>query len=366
MFGKPKKIMTLDELPTWSVAGPKSLKSHPVPEDIKDKVKFQPNQEINSKVSFWMHGDSASLAADAIVNAANEGLWAGGGICGVIHRAAGPQLQEACLKVAPCETGKAALTEGFKLPAKYVIHAVGPVGEKPELLKGAYESTLNYVDGEKIRSVGLCCISTGIFGYPIVKATHIALETVRTWLENEENRNKADRIIFVVFEQRDVKVYYKLAHEYFPLTEEEIATCPPDAEEESQDEDSKEETKAKNLAKSENEKSDKKEKKSQKRQEKDAKKAMKVEEKAEKKQKKAEEKADKKEKKKKEKEEKAARKGKKVKGSSSSSSSSSDSDSDNSADKELKETKKLYKEEKEEEKQEEKKEEEKKEEKKEE
>lgn len=335
-----KKIMTLDELPTWSVAGPKSLKAHPVPEDIKDKLKFQPNHEINTKVSFWMRGDSASLAADAIVNAANEGLYAGGGICGVIHHAAGPELQEACKKVSPCPTGKAALTEGFKLPAKYVIHAVGPVGEKPELLKGAYESTLNYVDGEKIRSVGLCCISTGIFGYPIRPATHIALETVRTWLENEENRNKTDRIIFVVFESRDVKVYYQLAHEYFPLTNEEIEANPPDEADDELEEKKAERIEEKESEKEKGRKDDKKERKAMKKQEK--------------KERKEEKKAKKEEKKQKKKEEKAAKKEGKVNNSSSSSSSSSsdsdsESDSDNSADREMKETKRLYQQEKEEE-----------------
>ncbi|OHS94453.1 O-acetyl-ADP-ribose deacetylase MACROD1 [Tritrichomonas foetus] len=228
--GKPRKVMTLDELPTWSVAGPDSLADHPIPAGTKPK--FEPNAIINSKVSFWMRGDSSSLAADAIVNAANSGLHPGGGICGVIHSAAGPELATACEKVSPCPTGGAALTPGFKLPAKYVIHAVGPIGEKPDKLESAYKSTLNYIDGEKIRSVGLCCISTGIYGYPITPATHVALNTVRQWLEDKTNQEHTDRVIFVVFEPRDVNVYYNLVHTYFPLSKEELEKSSAEPEEE--------------------------------------------------------------------------------------------------------------------------------------
>lgn len=210
-----REIKTLQTLPTWAKEGPKIYSEHPMPADCQPK--FKPNQEINSKVSFWMRGDSASLKCDAIVNAANSALAPGGGICGVIHGAAGPELAEECYQIGGCPTGKAVVTKGYHLPAKHVIHAVGPIGENPAALESVYNETLNKIDGTEIRSVGLCCISTGIYGYPIRPATHIALRVTREWLEKPENAKKCDRIIFVVFEPRDVKVYYELVHTYFPL-----------------------------------------------------------------------------------------------------------------------------------------------------
>jgi O-acetyl-ADP-ribose deacetylase (regulator of RNase III) len=173
-----------------------------------------------------MGGDSARLAADAIVNAANEWLAPGGGICGVIHAAAGPQLAEECRAVGVTATGMAALTKGYDLPAKFVIHAVGPTSQDPAALRSAYVETLRYIDGRELRSVGLCCVSTGIFGYPIRPATHIALETVREFLDSEENREKTDRIVFVVFERRDQDVYYEIIPEYFPIAAPEAAEAP--------------------------------------------------------------------------------------------------------------------------------------------
>jgi hypothetical protein len=126
-------------------------------------------------------------------------------------------LAEACAEIGHTPTGEAAITPGFNLPAKYVIHAVGPVGEHPEELKSAYNYTLNYIDGKEIKSIGFCCISTGIYGFPIRPATHIALETVRRFLEDPTNFDHTERIIFVVFEHRDVEVYYELAPKYFPV-----------------------------------------------------------------------------------------------------------------------------------------------------
>ena len=246
-------IMKLDDLETWSEAGPKSLEDHPIPENIKVRYGF--NDEINSKISIWAGGDSTNLAIDAIVNAANEMLRPGGGICGAIHRAAGPKLYAECkIKLKEndkyIEPGNAVLTKGYELPAKYVIHTVGPRGKKPKLLKNAYNSTLNFIDGEEVRSVGLCGISTGIFGFPILPATRIALHTVREWLENEENREKTDRIVFVVFLPKDVKIYFNLLHEYFPLTEQPIYTgddTEEDEEEESSEDDDIEDKKPKKV-----------------------------------------------------------------------------------------------------------------------
>jgi len=128
--------------------------------------------------------DITTLEVDAIVNAANSGLALGGGVCGAIHRAAGPELARACAQVGPCPTGEARLTPGFQLPARFVIHAVGPVwrggqaGES-ELLASAYRRSLQLAGKEKLRSIAFPAISTGIYGYPLREATHVAVAAVR-------------------------------------------------------------------------------------------------------------------------------------------------------------------------------------------
>ena len=124
---------------------------------------------------------------DAIVNAANEMLNPGGGVCGAIHRAAGPELARACADLAPCPTGDARLTPGFGLPARFVIHAVGPVWQgggagEPDLLARAYRSALRLAEEHRLRSVAFPAISTGIYGYPIGPATGIAVAEAQRFL----------------------------------------------------------------------------------------------------------------------------------------------------------------------------------------
>ena len=131
--------------------------------------------------------DITSLARDAIVNAANESLAPGGGVCGAIHRVAGPELASACAALGHCPTGEARLTPGFGLPARYVIHAVGPVWRgggagEPELLAAAYRSAMELADTHGLRSLAFPAISTGIYGYPLAPATVIAVRTVRAAL----------------------------------------------------------------------------------------------------------------------------------------------------------------------------------------
>lgn len=207
----------LEDIPSWTDYAPSIYEGKRLPK--KEDLLFPPNDAINKLISYIPRGDSTILAVDAIVNAANSGLYAGGGICGAIHSAAGPELEEACMKIGGCDTGKAVITPGFDLPSKFVIHAVGPIGQHPEELKSAYEKTLEFIDGKDVRSVALCCISTGIYGYPIRPATKIALKTVREFLENEENQKNTDRIIFVVFNQKDCAVYENFLSYYFPLPE---------------------------------------------------------------------------------------------------------------------------------------------------
>lgn len=128
--------------------------------------------------------DITTLGVDAIVNAANEALAPGGGVCGAIHRAAGPELARACAAVGGCPTGDARLTPGFRLPARFVIHAVGPVwrgggGGEPALLASAYRSALRLAAAHGLRTIAFPAISTGIYGYPLRAATEVAVRTVR-------------------------------------------------------------------------------------------------------------------------------------------------------------------------------------------
>ena len=140
------------------------------------------------------------LDTDAVVNAANEGLWAGGGVCGAIFRAAGhEQLQAACRRIGHCDTGSAVITPGFQLKAKYIIHAVGPVwsggtNDEPKLLYGAYRRSLELAEENGCGSIGFPLISAGIFGYPMDQAWRKALEACADFIQQG---NEMD-IVFAV------------------------------------------------------------------------------------------------------------------------------------------------------------------------
>ena len=156
--------------------------------------------------------DITSLDTDAIVNAANEQLAPGGGVCGAIHRAAGPELAHGCALVAPCPTGEARLTPGFGLPARFVIHAVGPVwrgGTAGEagLLSMAYRSALRLAVEHGLRSMAFPAISTGIYGYPLRLATEVAVNAVRTALDSESS---VRQVVFACFSP-DVLEEYRRA-----------------------------------------------------------------------------------------------------------------------------------------------------------
>jgi O-acetyl-ADP-ribose deacetylase (regulator of RNase III) len=154
-------------------------------------------------------GDITRLDVDAIVNAANDRLAPGGGVCGAIHRAAGPKLAEACARVGGCPTGGARITEGYDLAARHVIHAVGPVWQggtegEDELLAACYVSSLALAQRHGLRSIAFPAISTGIYGYPLERATGIAVDTVSGWLDKEDG---VDRVIFAVFGQAAEQAY---------------------------------------------------------------------------------------------------------------------------------------------------------------
>lgn len=146
--------------------------------------------------------DITTLQVDAIVNAANAQLAGGGGVDGAIHRAAGPRLLEACRRIGGCPTGEARLTDGFALPARHVIHTVGPVwsgGDRGEdaLLAAAYRASLSVATDARAASVAFPAISTGVYGFPAERAARIAVGTVADWLGTQPGA--LDEIVFCCF-----------------------------------------------------------------------------------------------------------------------------------------------------------------------
>ena len=153
--------------------------------------------------------DITALDVDAIVNAANQSLAPGGGVCGAIHRAAGPELARACAEVAPCPTGQARITPGFRLPARYVIHAVGPVwrggtAREPEQLASAYRESVALAKVHAIGSLAFPAISTGIYGYPLDAATAVAVGVVRAELASP---GSIQQVVFACFSEDAMRAY---------------------------------------------------------------------------------------------------------------------------------------------------------------
>ncbi|KAF2635512.1 MACRO domain-containing protein 1 [Massarina eburnea CBS 473.64] len=182
---------------------------------------YPPNANYNDKISV-IKRDITTLAIDSIVNAANTSLLGGGGVDGAIHAAAGPGLYDECEELNGCETGSAKITDGYELPAKKVIHAVGPVywakkgqGKPAELLAGCYRTSLELAVENQLKSIAFSALSTGVYGYPSKEASEVALETVRKFLEEGKGED-LERIVFCNFLQKDEDAYYKNVSKYFP------------------------------------------------------------------------------------------------------------------------------------------------------
>jgi O-acetyl-ADP-ribose deacetylase len=171
--------------------------------------------EVGKATLQLVMGDITDVEADVIVNAANSTLMGGGGVDGAIHQKGGPRILEECRRIRETEwpdglpTGKAVITSGGKLKAKYVIHTVGPVWFgglhiEAELLKQTYRNTLKLATSKGLKTIAFPSISTGAYGYPIEEASRIALATVKAFLEKEE---RLDKVIFVLHSERDLEIY---------------------------------------------------------------------------------------------------------------------------------------------------------------
>ena len=153
-------------------------------------------------------GDITKFQVDAIVNAANRSLLGGGGVDGAIHRAGGPELLKECRAIGGCPTGEARITRGYNLPAHHVIHTVGPVysgkAEDSRLLSQCYRNSLRLALENNLTSIAFPAISCGVYGYPIVEACKIAVNTTRGFLEKNASIKK---VIFILFSSGDYEIY---------------------------------------------------------------------------------------------------------------------------------------------------------------
>ncbi|XP_029376593.1 ADP-ribose glycohydrolase MACROD2 isoform X2 [Echeneis naucrates] len=197
-------FVSLDKIPTWREENRAN--------DKEDGKELTGGGGLSDKVSLYK-GDITVLELDAIVNAANSSLLGGGGVDGCIHKAAGSCLYDECHSLNGCDTGKAKITCGYDLPARYVIHTVGPVARghvgptETNDLTSCYQNSLSLMKENGLRTVAFPCISTGIYGFPNEPAAEIALNTVKSWIE--ENPDKITRVIFCVFLDTDFAIYKK-------------------------------------------------------------------------------------------------------------------------------------------------------------
>jgi len=205
-----------------SVPRPTSMSAlQPLPVDaVKDVAGAEALVSRVQGKFYIFDGPVTALATDAIVNAANEGCMGGGGVDGAIHSAAGPLLMRECATFHGCATGHTRITKGYALPARTVLHTVGPIGERPKELKSCYQTCVTLGRRFGLRSIGFCCVSTGIFGYPLQNATVVALtQTIKAAMEGVDN-DPLQAYVFACFKREEANVY----RSFFPKVLKAVAT----------------------------------------------------------------------------------------------------------------------------------------------
>lgn len=160
-------------------------------------------------------GDITRLEVDAIVNAANNSLLGGGGVDGAIHKVAGCDLFNECLKLNGCKTGEAKITKGYKLPAKYIIHTVGPIyidgkHEEAKLLKLCYINSLKLATESDLKSIAFSCISTGVYGYPVKSSAKIAINAIFDYFLENGDKSSLEEIDIVCYEEKIYNTYSEM------------------------------------------------------------------------------------------------------------------------------------------------------------
>jgi len=173
----------------------------------------------NNRIINFIHGDVTSQEVDAIVNPSNTKLSGGGGVDGAIHRIGGPELTASALRLGGCNVGQSKVTLGFNLPAKFVIHTVGPIygqhdGMEASYLEDCYKNSLAIADAKLVKTIVFPAISSGVYGYPLWEAAPIALETVKEYLD-EHPQSTVQEITFVLFSAEDLDIYKDTAEEVF-------------------------------------------------------------------------------------------------------------------------------------------------------
>lgn len=213
-------------IPTWSSHAASIQQKRPANRGKGSKY-VGADDKLNQKISLFQ-GDLTTLGVNALVTSTDNDLMkanAGkdpvrrrqGTVDGAVHAAAGPKLAQECARLPSYKTGEVVITGGHNLHAKFVIHAVGPVKQKASLLHTCYQTSLEIVKQRGLRTVAFPCIATGLNGYPVKEATHVALQTIRRWLETGNNADTVDRIILCVYQLQDVPVYENLLYNFFPL-----------------------------------------------------------------------------------------------------------------------------------------------------
>jgi O-acetyl-ADP-ribose deacetylase (regulator of RNase III) len=175
------------------------------------------NKGIRDRIQV-VEGDITKQRVDAIVNAANTTLLGGGGVDGAIHRAAGPELLAECRTLGGCATGQAKLTKGYRLPAKWVIHTVGPVWRdgqhgEDDLLASCYQTSFALADQHRLRTVAFPCISTGVYGFPMDRAARIAIKEISTLVQKSK---AVEKVLIVCFGAQALEIHSGALREAFP------------------------------------------------------------------------------------------------------------------------------------------------------